>query len=217
MSAHAAAQQSASTYPIVPGLIPALWIRTIVLIASGAAIAFTATQHSDAQFSLMTLGVSLVLLGAATSGEYVTLRRTPAAWLLAARALLTIAAGVTLLVLFGIATTMETGLAGTVAQLSPSATSQFAMLTAIVIAIWAALTAVITCVRAAKGTQPRNIALPSAALSVLLALFVLLFRDDFVAIIGFFGAYAIVRAVFLGIAVFDMKSPAEAHAAAATA
>lgn len=217
MSAHAAAHEPASTYPIAPGLIPALWIRTIVLIVSGAAIAFTATRHAEAGFSLMTLGVSLVLLGAATVGEYATLRRTPAAWLLGVRAVLTIAAGVTLLVLFGIATTMETGLTGTVAQLSPAATAQFAVLTAIVIAIWAALTAVITFARAAQGAQPRNVAFPSASLSVLLALLVLLFRDDFVAIIGFFGAYAIVRAVFLGIAVFDMKTPAVAATTTATA
>ena len=44
-----------------------------------------------------------------------------------------------------------------------------------------------------------KVAVPSLLLSAALAVFALLFRDDAVALIGFFGAYAIIRGVFLGI------------------
>ena len=53
-----------------------------------------------------------------------------------------------------------------------------------------------------------SVAVPSALLSGALALLILLFRDDLIAVIGFFGAYAIVRAVFLGISAFDTRGTA---------
>lgn len=59
---------------------------------------------------------------------------------------------------------------------------------ALVLALWAALTAVITIMRLARGVQPMKVAVPSLLLSAALAVFALLFRDDAVALIGFFGA-----------------------------
>ena len=59
-----------------------------------------------------------------------------------------------------------------------------------------------------QGSQARGVAVPSALLSGALALLVLVFRDDLIAVIGFFGAYAIVRGVFLGISAFDTRGSA---------
>jgi uncharacterized membrane protein HdeD (DUF308 family) len=160
-------------------------IRAVVLVAVGVAIAFSAPLHSQLSFDLWVLGGGLALIGAATLLEYLALRGSSESWWIAARAVVAFAA------------------AGSLLAVSDSFTM------ALVVALWAALTAVITGMRLVRKTQPAKVAVPSLLLSAGLAVSVLLFRDDAVAVIGFFGAYALIRGVFLGIAAFDPRPMAD--------
>ncbi|MBN9612858.1 MAG: hypothetical protein J0H64_05265 [Actinobacteria bacterium] len=153
--------------------------RAIVLVLVGIVIAFTATLHRDFEFDRWLLLASLALIGAATLVEYRALRDTLESWWVAARAIIAFAAAGSL-----IAIADTTGMA-------------------LVVVFWAVLTAVITLMRLARGVQPPRVALPSAVLSLALALVAFLVRDDSVAMVGFFGAYAVIRGVFLGISAFD--------------
>jgi len=157
-------------------------IRAIVLVVVGIVIAFTATLHRDFEFDRWLLLASLALIGAATLVEYRALRDTLESWWVAARAVIAFAAAGSL-----IAVADTTGMA-------------------LVVVFWAVLTAVITLMRLARGVQPRRVALPSAMLSLALAVVSFLVREDSVAMIGFFGAYAVIRGVFLGISAFDGSS-----------
>ena len=163
------------------GFRAAQLVRAAVLVVVGVVIAFTAPLHRELGFDLWVLGGGLALIGAATLLEYFALRGTSESWWIAARAVVAFAA------------------AGSLLAVSDSLTM------ALVLALWAALTAVITIMRLTRGVQPMKVAVPSLLLSATLAVLVLLFRDDAVALIGFFGAYAIIRGVFLGIAAFDPR------------
>lgn len=154
-------------------------LRAGVLLAVGLFIAFTATMHSQLGFDFWVVGAGLGLIGVATLVEYLALRGTLESWWVAARAVVAFAAAGSLL-----ATDSSFGLALT-------------------IAIWAALTALITAMRLARRVQPARVAVPSLLLSLALAIVVLLSNGDPVAMIGFFGAYAVLRGVFLAIAAFD--------------
>lgn len=156
-------------------------IRAAVLLLLGIAIAFTATLHRDADFDRWLLFVGLVAIGGSTVIEFFALRETPASLLVAARAALALLAGAALLA-------------------AGSATA-----VALILAAWAASSVIIAVIRMSRGSQARSVAVPSALLSGALGVLVLLFRDDLIAVIGFFGAYAIVRAVFLGISAFDTR------------
>lgn len=160
-------------------------LRAAVLLASGLVIAFTATMHSSLGFDLGVVMASLTLIGLATLVEYLALRGTAESWWVAARAVIAFAAVGSLL-----AVGDSVGLA-------------------LVLAVWAALTAVVTGMRLVRGVQPSSVAVPSLLLSIGLAVAVLLVREDPIAVIGFFGAYAVVRGVFLGIAAFDTRAEAE--------
>lgn len=153
--------------------------RAIVLLLVGIAIAFTATLHRDFEFDRWMLFASLALIGAATLVEYRDLRDTLESWWVAARAVIAFAA------------------AGSLIAVADTAGM------ALVVVFWALLTAVITLMRLVRGVQPRRVALPSAGLSLALALVTFLVRADSVAMIGFFGAYAVIRGVFLGISAFE--------------
>lgn len=155
--------------------------RAGVLLAVGLAIAFTAPLHEQLGFDLWALITALVLIGAATLVEYFAMRGTAESWWIAARATVALAA------------------AGSLIAVSDSATL------ALVLALWAALTALITLMRLVRGVQSTRVAVPSLLLSLALAVTALVFRDDPVAVIGFFGAYAIIRGVFLGITAFDPR------------
>lgn len=159
----------------------AQFARAGVLIAVGVAIAFTAPLHRELDFDLVVLVAGLTLIGAATLFEYYSMRGTTESWWIAARAVVAIAA------------------AGSLLAVSDSTSM------ALVIALWAALTALITLMRLARGVQTMKVAVPSLLLSVALALTAFLARQDPVAVIGFFGAYAIIRGVFLGITAFDHR------------
>lgn len=155
-------------------------LRAIVLVLLGFGIAFSAPLHAQLSFDRWMLVGGLALIGAATVAEYVVLRATARGWLVAVRAIVAFAAAAAIALSASI---------GAVAW---------------VLAIWGVLNAVIAFVRWASGSQARGVALPSAIFSIALAVVVLIVRDDPVAVIGFFGAYAVIRGVFLGIAAFDV-------------
>lgn len=157
-------------------------LRAAVLAAAGIAITFTATEHENLAFDLMLLAGSLALIAVATFLEYFAMRGTLESWWIAARSMIALAAAGTML----------------------AVTSSAAM--ALVVAVWAALTALITLLRLVRGTQSRRVSLPSLLLSLTLTIAVLVVRDDSVAVIGLFGAYAIVRGVFLAIGAFDPRA-----------
>lgn len=159
-------------------------IRAGVLVLVGIAIAFTAPLHREVDFDRLVIGTSLTLIGAATLIEYRSMRGTAEAWWIAARAVVAFAAaGSMLAVVDGLSL-------------------------ALVVVLWAILTGVITLMRLVRKVQPPRIALPSMILSVALAVTAFVAREDPVAVIGFFGAYAIVRGVFLAISALDTAHPA---------
>ncbi len=171
------------------GLRTAHIVRAGVLLAVGLAIAFTATLHEQLGFDRAVLASALGLIGVATVLEYLALRGTQESWWVAARATVAFAA------------------AGACVAAIDSPTL------ALTVAIWALLTALITVMRLARRVQPSRVAVPSLLLSLALAVATLATRDDPVAVIGFFGAYAMIRGVFLGIAAFDPGTGAKAPAA----
>lgn len=158
--------------------------RAGALLAVGLGIAFTAPMHEQLEFVRWAAVAGLALIGFATLGEYLVLRGTPAAALIALRAAIAFVA---------------------IAALA-SAPSIAAL--ALLLAAWAAITAAITVTRVLRGAVPRAAGAPSALLSAALAVALILVRDDAVAVIGFFGAYAIVRGVFLAISAFDLGNAA---------
>jgi len=158
--------------------------RAGVLLAVGLATAFTATLHRYYEFDRWLLVVGLGLIGIATLVEYFALRDTSESGWVAARATVAIAA------------------AGSMLAASDTPTL------ALIIALWAGLTALITLMRLVRKVQPVKVAFPSLALSVLLAVAALIARQDPIALVGVFGAYAIIRGVFLGIVAFDPRPPA---------
>lgn len=185
-----AAVRAELTSPATPefrGLRAAQLVRVTVLLVIGLAIAFTAPLHEQLGFDRSMFVTALTLIGAATVVEYFALRGTAESWWVAARAIVAFAA------------------AG-----SALATADSASL-ALVVTVWAMLTALITLMRLLRGVQPRKVAVPSLLLSVGLALAAILTREDPVAVIGFFGAYAMIRGVFLGISAFDPRTAESAN------
>ena len=174
------ASRPVSTTPESPArLRTARFVRSVVLVLSGFAIAFSAPLHSQLSFDRWILAGSLALIGAATVFEYRVLREAASSWLIALRAAVAFAAAVAGLLVAD------------------------AAWLAVVLAVWAAANAAIAVARLVRGSQSRAVAVPSAVFSAALAALLLIFRDDPVAVIGFFGAYAIARGVFLGISAFD--------------
>lgn len=159
-------------------------VRAITLFVIGLFITFTATLHEQVGFDITVLIASLTLLGVVTLGEYWVLQGTTASIWLAVRSIIAFAAAGALL-----ATTDSAGMA-------------------MVIAVWAILTAFVTALRLVRKAQPAKIAIPSFMLSLILGIAVLVMRNDAVAVIGLFGAYALLRGVFLGITAVDASSVA---------
>jgi len=177
--ASAVSEPMPSATPIPGSLRAVRLVRAAVLVASGFAIAFSAPLHSQLEFDRWVLVASLALLGAATVLEYLVVRRTAKSWLIAVRAVIALAAAVTLV------------FAGSVVAVSA------------LLAIWAAAVAVFALVGLALGAQPLGVAIPAALFGAALAVVILAARTDPVAVVGFFGAYAVIRGVFLGISAFD--------------
>ena len=79
---------------------------------------------------------------------------------------------------------------------------------AVTIAAWSLASALLEFISGVVRPGSRSDTVILGATGMLLALFALLAREDQVAILGFFGAYAVVAGVFLGISAFDTKRDA---------
>jgi len=156
-------------------------IRAGVLLAVGVVIAFTATMHENLEANRWMFAGAFVLLGVATLIEYIAKRSERSAWTIAVRAALTVLAAVAVL-------------------LSPDQGS-----VAYVIAGWAILNGLLVLLPGIRSAEARKPLLPAAFLSLALAVLILMNHSDSVAVIGFFGAYAVISGVFLGISAFDNR------------
>lgn len=156
-------------------------IRAILMLAIGIAIAFTAPLHENVTADHWMIATAFAILGLATLAEYLVQRATPGAWPIAARAVIALLAGAVLLV----------------PQLLDFA---------LVVTLWAILNAALIDALALTKFDSRRDTLPATILSLMLAAAVTFVRDDPVAAIGFFGAYAVIAGVFLGISAFDSRA-----------
>lgn len=170
-----------SVDPAARSLRTARLIRVAVLLLAGITITFTATMHGRLGFDVAVAGFALAALGIAHFQEWVVTRapaRTPVTLLLA---------------ICGVGAAIALPLTGTVTGF------------AIVVAAWALASALLEFIGAATRPGSRQDAALMGALGMLLAILVLLVREDQVAILGFFGGYAVIAGVFLGISAFDVK------------
>lgn len=159
-------------------------LRAGTLLAIGLVIAFSAPLHEQTEFARWTLTGSLAAIGLTTLVEAALLRYSRGGWLVSLRGTIAIV--------------------GAIRAAFASTPNEFAA----IVAVWAVLTALTSLVRVILRAQPRAVGLPSALLGVALAFAAILSRDDLVALIGFFGAYAVLHAVFLGIFAFDSRNAA---------
>ncbi|QIM17540.1 hypothetical protein G7066_00320 [Leucobacter coleopterorum] len=162
-------------------------VRVGVLAVVGIVIAFSATLHEQLGFDVAVAAVAVGAVGIAHVIEWISVRA---------------AGGNTVPLLLGVI-----GILAAVALAFASTTIGFA----IVIAAWALANALLEFIGAATRPGTRQDATLLGALGVLLAMLVLFVREDQVAILGFLGTYAIIAAVFLGIAAFDHGRAAAKH------
>lgn len=155
-------------------------VRVSVLAVVGIVVAFSAPLHQQLAFDVAIAAVAIAALGVAHAAEWISMRASggsPIPLLLSTVAL------------------------AAAATLAFSVTTALAF--AITIAAWALASALLEFIGAATRPGTRQDATLLGGLGVLLALLVLVVREDQVAILGFLGAYAIVAGVFLGISAFD--------------
>ena len=178
MSAVTGSDEMRSATPAAGSRAAAL-VRVAVLAAAGLGITFTATLHEQLAFDRVVVAITFAALAASHLYSWAVQRRagrTPARVLLAAVAL-----------------------AAAIAMLVVATPVAFAL----VLAVWALVSGLLEFIGGAVGGATKQDATLMGAIGVLLAVLALLFRDDQVATLGFFGAYAIIGAVFLGISAFD--------------
>lgn len=165
-------------------------VRVVVLLLSAMTIVFTAILHENLGFDRVVIATTAAALALAHLVEWIARkpRRNPASLLQALAS-----AGATV----GIAV------------------AQDAVLVAVVIAAWALIGALLEFISAAIGLVERRESTALGAMGILLALAVLLVREDPVAVIGFFGVYLLIAGVYLGISAFDQRVGSAADGAAA--
>lgn len=176
-----------------PSLLPPRWVRllrSVALLTAGIVITFSATMHEHLSFDLAVVAGALAVLGVVHLVE---------AWQRRSRG------GVAVAGALGVVSLLAAVLLTTLG-------SEFAL--AVVIAAWALASALLEFLGAAVAPGTRQDATIVGAAGLLLALTVLLARADLVAVIGFFGAYAIIAGVFLGIAALDTRRASEAEGVA---
>lgn len=177
----AAPTTAPSTTPPAPISRTVRLIRVAVLLVAGLAIAFSATQHENLSFDIGLTTAALGALGIAHIIEWVA---APAAYRTVVPLLLGLVA-----ILSGLALPFTTSV----------------LVFAFVVAGWALISAILEFLGATVRPGSRPDATLVGAAGVLLALFVLLVREDQVAVLGFFGAYALLVGIFLGISAFDTR------------
>lgn len=154
-------------------------VRVVVLLCAGLVIAFSATLHEQLVFDRTVAAASLLALALAHLIAWLRTPQRSAVMLLVA----------------------VCALVAGVAVLFTAQVPAFAL----VVAAWALVNGLLEFVAVKLNQSHRGDGLLMGALGVLLALLVLLVRNDPVAIIGFFGAYAVIGGVFLGISAFDRR------------
>lgn len=156
-------------------------VRVGVLALTGIIIAFSATLHEQLGFDVAIAAAAIAAVGIAHTLEWFSLRAS---------------GGNPVPLLLGII-----AFAAAAVLTFSGTTVGFA----ITIAAWALASALLEFIGAATRPGTRQDATLLGALGVLLALLVLIVREDQVAILGFLGTYAIVAGVFLGISAFDSR------------
>lgn len=188
-------ERSTDPAPRVAGWVP--WARPAALFVSGLTVAFTAALHHELGFDRAVVAVSLLVLGIIHVLEWRLMRdghdgsddrRGPIPLLLA------VTAFVAALLHLVLATPIAFGL---------------------LLAAWALVTGLIHLLGAMLGFSARGDAVFLGALGVILAILTLFFLLDPIAVIGFFGAYAVIAGVYLGISVFDARPKRDASSEAA--
>lgn len=167
-----------------PVVLPSRWIRLLraaALLVIGFAVAFTATFHEQFTFDFTVISASLVIIGCTHVIEWSGRRGTGGAPVALLIGIISVLAGILILA-------MRTELT-----------------LAVIVASWALVSALLEFVGMTVVPGSRQEAPIIGAAGVLLAITVLLSRNDLVAVIGFFGAYAVIAGVFLGIAAFDSR------------
>ncbi|UTX53180.1 hypothetical protein [Leucobacter aridicollis] len=175
--------------PSGTALLPPKWVRVlraVLLLTVGLVVTFSATFHERFAFDLAVVVAALVAIGIVHIVEALQRRARGGGAIAVALGTISVAAAVFL-------TVLSTELAF-----------------AVVIAAWALVTALLEFVAMVVQPGTRQDAALIGAAGILLAVTVLLARGDLVAVIGFFGAYAIIAGVFLGIASFDTRTAADA-------
>lgn len=173
------------THSVDPATGARAWVpawRPALLIVIGLTVAFSAALHEQLGFDRAVVAIALIALGATHLIEWFTSRadrQGPIPLLLGTVAIVT---GV-LQVFLG------TGLG-------------FAVL----IAAWALITGLLEFLAAAFTVDGRGDHVFMGALGIVLALAVLLVLGDPVAVIGFFGGYALIAGVYEGISFFDRRA-----------
>lgn len=165
------------------------FIRAGFLFALGVLLALTAAMHRDVAFDGAVTATAIAMIAVVSLVSWaVGGRRGPLLLLQCA---------------VGIAATVVLLFADTTVSLT------------VTIAAWALVSGLLEFIgRATAGASFPDGTL-MGALGVLLAVATLLVRDDQVAAVGFFGAYATVAGVFLGISAFDRNRVVGADPAAA--
>lgn len=186
MSAVTGSDQTQSATPVHGRARFASLIRVIVLAVAGLLITFTATLHAQLAFDRTVIAATFAALAIThvigwASAER-SVRRTPRI----------------LLAAVAVAAAVATALVGT------------PLAFALVVAAWALVSGLLEFIDGALRGRQRQDTTLMGALGLLLAILVLLFRDDQIATLGFFGGYAIIGAVFLGISAVDAARGASA-------
>ena len=179
--AAAVSTTAGSTTPDTPVSRPIRLVRVAVLLVAGFAIAFSATLHEQLGFDLGVAAATIGAIGVAHLLEWASGRQNGGGVVPLIAGAVSVVAAVAI------------GLSGSVVA--------FALL----VAAWALVSALLEFIGVTVRPGTRQDAIFLGAIGVLLALFVILVREDQVAVLGFLGAYAVLAGVFLGISAFDTR------------
>lgn len=167
-----------------PSLLAPRWVRllrAIVLCVFGFAITFSATFHEDLGFDTAIASSALALIGVVHVIEWVQRRGKSGAPVALLLGIVSIAAAVAVF-----AIRIELALAMTIAA-------------------WALVSALLEFIGLTVYPGSRSEGILVGVAGLILAIAVLFVRNDLVAVIGFFGGYAVLAGVFLGIAAFEPR------------
>ncbi|MBP1326539.1 hypothetical protein JOF28_001771 [Leucobacter exalbidus] len=158
--------------------------RVAMLLAVGMAITFTATQHERLAFDVAVTVCGLAGIALAHLAHAMVCRGRVGSGVALSLGIVSLAAA--------IAVPFTVSVVGY----------------ALVIAAWALISSLLEFLSAVVNPGVRQDTTIVGGAGILLALFTLLAREDPVAVVGFFGAYAIITGVFLGISAFDGRGAA---------